>query len=103
METVAFSAQNCADVFTRALGLNVFRRLLNDHMLVNFATAQPTRIQQCRAAVLSVGGEANNGEDDINHDDWDGAGLPTNDPLCDVPVAGAAVDGDASSVSGGRT
>ena len=68
------SAQNCADVLTRALAPNVFRRLLNDRMLVDFATARPARILQCHAAVWSVGGGANNGEDDNHNGDRYGAG-----------------------------
>ena len=80
VETIAFeketSAQNCADVLTRALAPSVFRQLLNDHVLVgfNFATARPTRIRQCRTAAWSVGGGANNGEDDNDggdrHEAW---------------------------------
>ena len=49
--------QNSADVLTRTPVLSVFRRLLNDHVLIDFdqATAQPARIRQCHAAVWSVG------------------------------------------------
>ena len=81
----------------------MFRRLglSKDDVLVEFdlATAQLTRIRQCHTAEWSVGGRANNDEDNSSNGDRK-AGVK--DALIAAAAAAAAAGkGDAILVSGG--
>ena len=96
VETAAFekeiSAQNCADVLTRALAPDVCRGLLSDHVHARrLCDGKPTRIQQCRTAKWSVGGRPDHDEEDNDSGCRHSAGLSMNDRLFDELVHGSSL------------